>query len=69
MGGDGFVSEVAHALLLRAQKNAGREADGLLSPVRAQLPLGWIPTGKWLTAALLSGPFPPLLFLDAITPS
>ncbi|XP_040827748.1 ceramide kinase-like protein isoform X1 [Ochotona curzoniae] len=46
VGGDGFVSEVAHALLLRAQKNAGREADGLLSPVRAQLPLGWIPTGS-----------------------
>ncbi|KAM6177875.1 ceramide kinase-like protein [Rhynchocyon petersi] len=46
VGGDGFASEVAHALLLRAQKNAGMETDCLLTPVRAQLPLGVIPAGS-----------------------
>ncbi|XP_007934147.1 ceramide kinase-like protein [Orycteropus afer afer] len=46
VGGDGFASEVAHALLLRAQKNAGVETDCLLTPVRAQLPLGVIPAGS-----------------------
>nr|XP_002712274.1 ceramide kinase-like protein isoform X1 [Oryctolagus cuniculus] len=46
VGGDGSASEVAHALLLRAQKNAGMETDGILSPVRAQLPLGLIPAGS-----------------------
>ncbi|XP_048201100.1 ceramide kinase-like protein isoform X1 [Perognathus longimembris pacificus] len=44
VGGDGSASEVAHALLLRAQKSAGVEAD--LHPVRAQLPLGLIPAGS-----------------------
>ncbi|XP_059250264.1 ceramide kinase-like protein isoform X1 [Mustela nigripes] len=43
VGGDGSASEVAHALLLRAQKNAGKETDSLLTPARAQLPLGLIP--------------------------
>ncbi|XP_059022851.1 ceramide kinase-like protein isoform X4 [Mustela lutreola] len=43
VGGDGSASEVAHALLLRAQKNAGKETDCLLTPARAQLPLGLIP--------------------------
>ncbi|KAM5267777.1 ceramide kinase-like protein isoform 5-T5 [Hipposideros larvatus] len=46
VGGDGSASEVAHALLLRAQKNAGMEMDGTLTPVRAQLPLGVIPAGS-----------------------
>ncbi|XP_047578290.1 ceramide kinase-like protein isoform X2 [Lutra lutra] len=46
VGGDGSASEVAHALLLRAQKNAGKETDSLLTPVRAQLPLGLIPAGS-----------------------
>ncbi|XP_004375510.1 ceramide kinase-like protein isoform X1 [Trichechus manatus latirostris] len=46
VGGDGSASEVAHALLLRAQKNAGVETDCLLTPVRAQLPLGVIPAGS-----------------------
>ncbi|XP_004476930.2 ceramide kinase-like protein isoform X4 [Dasypus novemcinctus] len=46
VGGDGFASEVAHALLLRAQKNAGMETDCLLTPARAQLPLGVIPAGS-----------------------
>ncbi|KAI4575252.1 hypothetical protein MJG53_020454 [Ovis ammon polii x Ovis aries] len=40
VGGDGSASEVAHALLLRAQKNAGLETDSILTPVGAQLPLG-----------------------------
>ncbi|XP_077873826.1 ceramide kinase-like protein isoform X9 [Ictidomys tridecemlineatus] len=43
VGGDGSASEVAHALLLRAQKSAGIETDQILTPVRAQLPLGLIP--------------------------
>ncbi|ELR48934.1 Ceramide kinase-like protein, partial [Bos mutus] len=46
VGGDGSASEVAHALLLRAQKNAGLETDSILTPVGAQLPLGVIPAGK-----------------------
>ncbi|XP_059116768.1 ceramide kinase-like protein [Peromyscus eremicus] len=46
VGGDGSASEVAHALLLRAQKNAGVEMDCLLTPVGAQLPLGLIPAGS-----------------------
>ncbi|XP_006879012.1 PREDICTED: ceramide kinase-like protein [Elephantulus edwardii] len=46
VGGDGSASEVAHALLLRAQKNAGVDTDCLLTPVRAQLPLGVIPAGS-----------------------
>uniref|UniRef100_A0A8C7AIE0 Ceramide kinase like n=1 Tax=Neovison vison TaxID=452646 RepID=A0A8C7AIE0_NEOVI len=46
VGGDGSASEVAHALLLRAQKNAGKETDSLLTPARAQLPLGLIPAGS-----------------------
>ena len=45
VGGDGSASEVAHALLLRAQKNAGLETDSILTPVGAQLPLGVIPAG------------------------
>uniref|UniRef100_F1MT32 Ceramide kinase like n=1 Tax=Bos taurus TaxID=9913 RepID=F1MT32_BOVIN len=46
VGGDGSASEVAHALLLRAQKNAGLETDSILTPVGAQLPLGVIPAGS-----------------------
>ncbi|XP_032148658.1 ceramide kinase-like protein isoform X1 [Sapajus apella] len=46
VGGDGSASEVAHALLLRAQKSAGMETDRILTPVRAQLPLGLIPAGS-----------------------
>ncbi|XP_053774799.1 ceramide kinase-like protein isoform X3 [Desmodus rotundus] len=46
VGGDGSASEVAHALLLRAQKSAGTEADSILTPVPAQLPLGIIPAGS-----------------------
>ncbi|XP_014640150.1 PREDICTED: ceramide kinase-like protein [Ceratotherium simum simum] len=46
VGGDGSASEVAHALLLRAQKNAGVETDSILTPARAQLPLGVIPAGS-----------------------
>ncbi|XP_045697588.1 ceramide kinase-like protein isoform X2 [Phyllostomus hastatus] len=46
VGGDGSASEVAHALLLRAQKSTGTEADSILTPVRAQVPLGIIPAGS-----------------------
>ncbi|KAF7477248.1 ceramide kinase protein [Marmota monax] len=46
VGGDGSASEVVHALLLRAQKSAGIETDQILTPVRAQLPLGLIPAGS-----------------------
>ncbi|XP_077632505.1 ceramide kinase-like protein isoform X1 [Crocuta crocuta] len=46
VGGDGSASEVAHALLLRAQKNAGKETNHILTPVRAELPLGLIPAGS-----------------------
>ncbi|GAB5575795.1 ceramide kinase-like protein isoform X1 [Prionailurus iriomotensis] len=46
VGGDGSASEIAHALLLRAQKNAGKETDHILTPVRAELPLGLIPAGS-----------------------
>ncbi|XP_007522212.1 ceramide kinase-like protein isoform X2 [Erinaceus europaeus] len=46
VGGDGSASEVVHALLLRAQKNAGVEAGRILTPVRAELPLGIIPAGS-----------------------
>ncbi|KAG8520342.1 Ceramide kinase-like protein, partial [Galemys pyrenaicus] len=42
VGGDGSASEVAHALLLRAQRNAGMETDYILTPVQAQLPLGHV---------------------------
>ncbi|ELK32692.1 Ceramide kinase-like protein [Myotis davidii] len=42
VGGDGSASEVAHALLLRAQQSAGLETDRILTPARAQLPLGHI---------------------------
>ncbi|XP_006921314.1 ceramide kinase-like protein isoform X1 [Pteropus alecto] len=45
VGGDGSASEVAHALLLRAQKNAGLKTDSILTPAHAQLPLGVIPAG------------------------
>ncbi|XP_067843770.1 ceramide kinase-like protein isoform X2 [Heptranchias perlo] len=46
VGGDGTVSEVAHALLLRAQIDAGRDIDSNFTPVRAPLPLGIIPAGS-----------------------
>ncbi|XP_059559916.1 ceramide kinase-like protein [Myotis daubentonii] len=46
VGGDGSASEVAHALLLRAQQSAGLETDRILTPARAQLPLGVIPAGS-----------------------
>ncbi|XP_032262906.1 ceramide kinase-like protein [Phoca vitulina] len=46
VGGDGSASEAAHALLLRAQRNAGKETGSPLNPVRAQLPLGLIPAGS-----------------------
>ncbi|XP_024059825.1 ceramide kinase-like protein [Terrapene carolina triunguis] len=46
VGGDGSTSEIAHGLLLRAQIDAGRDTDYILSPVRAPLPLGIIPAGS-----------------------
>uniref|UniRef100_A0A673TXN3 Ceramide kinase like n=1 Tax=Suricata suricatta TaxID=37032 RepID=A0A673TXN3_SURSU len=46
VGGDGSASEVVHALLLRAQKDAGKETDHILTPVCAELPLGLIPAGS-----------------------
>lgn len=61
VGGDGSASEVAHALLLRAQKNAGLETDSILTPVGAQLPLGVIPAGKGGPLDLPSEPSPPSL--------
>lgn len=71
VGGDGSASEVAHALLLRAQKNAGLETDNILTPVPAQLPLGVIPAGKGVAMSLLIGlllSFPVLLpDLDSVT--
>ncbi|XP_073162163.1 ceramide kinase-like protein isoform X2 [Lepidochelys kempii] len=45
VGGDGSTSEIAHGLLLRAQMDAGRDTDYILSPVKAPLPLGIIPAG------------------------
>lgn len=60
VGGDGSASEVAHALLLRAQKNAGLETDNILTPVPAQLPLGVIPAGKGVAMSLLIGLSPSL---------
>lgn len=62
VGGDGSASEVAHALLLRAQKNAGMETDSILAPVPAQLPLGVIPAGKGVAMALLNGNLLPFHF-------
>ncbi|CAM4536817.1 unnamed protein product [Lepidochelys kempii] len=46
VGGDGSTSEIAHGLLLRAQMDAGRDTDYILSPVKAPLPLGIIPAGS-----------------------
>uniref|UniRef100_A0A8C1Z8B0 Ceramide kinase-like n=1 Tax=Cyprinus carpio TaxID=7962 RepID=A0A8C1Z8B0_CYPCA len=46
VGGDGFVAEVAHGLLLRAQMDAGRDTDSIFTPVQAALPLGIIPAGS-----------------------
>ncbi|XP_039613683.1 ceramide kinase-like protein isoform X1 [Polypterus senegalus] len=51
IGGDGFASEVANGLLLRAQMDAGRDADSVFTPVRAALPLGIIPAGSTDTVA------------------
>ncbi|NXW04534.1 CERKL protein, partial [Fregetta grallaria] len=45
VGGDGSVSEVAHGLLLKAQIDAGKDADYITTPVRAPVPLGVIPAG------------------------
>ncbi|KFQ94858.1 Ceramide kinase-like, partial [Nipponia nippon] len=45
VGGDGSVSEVAHGLLLKAQIDAGKDADYIPTPVRAPVPLGVIPAG------------------------
>ncbi|GAB1286480.1 Ceramide kinase-like [Apodemus speciosus] len=50
VGGDGSASEAAHALLLRAQKNAGVEMDCIQALVEAELPLGLIPAGKAASA-------------------
>ncbi|MBN3293492.1 CERKL protein, partial [Polypterus senegalus] len=58
IGGDGFASEVANGLLLRAQMDAGRDADSVFTPVRAALPLGIIPAGgaaELLPESLQSG--------------
>ncbi|XP_019409646.1 PREDICTED: ceramide kinase-like protein, partial [Crocodylus porosus] len=46
VGGDGSISEVAHGLLLKAQIDAGKETDYILTPVRAPVPLGIIPAGS-----------------------
>uniref|UniRef100_A0A8C8RB87 DAGKc domain-containing protein n=1 Tax=Pelusios castaneus TaxID=367368 RepID=A0A8C8RB87_9SAUR len=46
VGGDGSASEVAHGLLLRAQMDAGRDTNYILTPVSATLPLGVIPAGE-----------------------
>uniref|UniRef100_A0A7M4F470 DAGKc domain-containing protein n=1 Tax=Crocodylus porosus TaxID=8502 RepID=A0A7M4F470_CROPO len=46
VGGDGSISEVAHGLLLKAQIDAGKETDYILTPVRAPVPLGIIPAGE-----------------------
>ncbi|XP_062908129.1 ceramide kinase-like protein [Mobula hypostoma] len=46
VGGDGTASEVARALLLRAQIDAGKDVDSNFTPVRAPLPLGIIPAGS-----------------------
>uniref|UniRef100_A0A8D0HNF1 DAGKc domain-containing protein n=1 Tax=Sphenodon punctatus TaxID=8508 RepID=A0A8D0HNF1_SPHPU len=61
VGGDGSASEVVNGLLLRAQMDAGRDTDNILTPVRAPLPLGIIPAGEnggqwftWLNANLKS---------------
>ncbi|XP_015145039.2 ceramide kinase-like protein isoform X1 [Gallus gallus] len=45
VGGDGFVSEVVHGLLLKAQIDAGKGTDYIPAPVRAPVPLGVIPAG------------------------
>ncbi|CAH6788463.1 Cerkl [Phodopus roborovskii] len=54
VGGDGSASEAVHALLLRAQNTAGVEMDFLLTPVRAQLPLGLTPAEKYQWMSLVS---------------
>lgn len=46
VGGDGFVSEVVHGLLLKAQIDAGKGTDYIPAPVRAPVPLGVIPAGE-----------------------
>ncbi|XP_043929648.1 ceramide kinase-like protein [Protopterus annectens] len=46
VGGDGTASEVAHSLILRAQMDAGTDANSIFTPVRAPLPLGIIPAGS-----------------------
>lgn len=46
VGGDGSISEVAHGLLLKAQMDAGKETDYILTPVRAPVPFGIIPAGE-----------------------
>ncbi|XP_028928072.1 ceramide kinase-like protein isoform X1 [Ornithorhynchus anatinus] len=46
VGGDGSASEVANGLLLRAQMDAGKDTDYILTPVRTTLPLGIIPAGS-----------------------
>lgn len=46
VGGDGFVSEVVHGLLLKAQIDAGKGTDFISAPVRAPVPLGVIPAGE-----------------------
>ncbi|NXX41499.1 CERKL protein, partial [Tricholaema leucomelas] len=45
VGGDGYVSEVAHGLLLKAQIDAGKDTDYIPKPVKAPVPLGVIPAG------------------------
>ncbi|XP_028292022.1 ceramide kinase-like protein [Gouania willdenowi] len=42
VGGDGFVAELCHALVLRAQLDANSPLD----PVKSRLPLGIIPAGS-----------------------
>ncbi|XP_074071673.1 ceramide kinase-like protein [Macrotis lagotis] len=46
VGGDGFASEVAHGLLLRAQMDAGKDTNYIPTPVRTPVPLGIIPAGS-----------------------
>ncbi|XP_014402646.1 PREDICTED: ceramide kinase-like protein [Myotis brandtii] len=66
VGGDGSASEVAHALLLRAQQSAGLETDRILTPARAQLPLGVIPGAYKSTRELAKAGTPPWASLPDI---